>query len=177
MCSIDVRVVHLRGNKMTCTSLNLKSTGPSQLGTWAYNMYWWLLPEPKYLYRRWHIGAVVGCHTPNGQKGVVPPAQLYAGAHGSKRLYIQSVNISAVQRRYTMQKKLKYASYTMGGCSDTAVDIKMDGQDKINHSCKVYRSFFGWVQGNRKLWVLYLCASRPFARSQFNWSEKRTQMH
>ena len=44
-----------------------------------------------------------------------------------------------------MQKKLKYASYTMGGCSDLAVDIKMDGQDKINHSCKVYRSFFGLV--------------------------------
>jgi len=41
-----------------------------------------------------------------------------------------------------MQKKLKYASYTMGGCSDLAVDIKMDGQDKINHSCKVYGSFF-----------------------------------
>ena len=41
-----------------------------------------------------------------------------------------------------MQKKLKYASYTMGGCSDLAVDIKMDGQDKINHSCKVYHSFF-----------------------------------
>ena len=36
----------------------------------------------------------------------------------------------------------------MGGCSDLAVDIKMDGHDKINHSCKVYRSFFGFFSAD-----------------------------
>ena len=159
-----MHVVHLQGNK-TCTSLNLKSTGPSQLDTCAYNMYWWLLPEPKYLYGRWHIGAVVGVSDAQRSKMCCTPCSaLCRSARIETPLHPISQHQCSPETVYDA-KKLKYASYTMGGCSDPAVDIKMDGQDKINHSCKAYRSFF---VARTLLPGRFLCPSQRLPRP-YSW--------
>ena len=101
-------------------------------------MYWWLLPEPKYLY---HIGAVVGVSDAQRSKMCCTPCSaLCRSARIEASLHPISQHQCSPEVVYNAKKK--YASYTMGGCSDLAVDIKMDGQDKINHNCKVYRLFF-----------------------------------
>ena len=48
-----------------------------------------------------------GVRRPTVKKLLYPLLSFMQEAHGSKRLYIQSVNISAVKRWYTMQKKIR----------------------------------------------------------------------